>query len=248
MRVFNTIRKVIKTIHKYKVDRLIRKTNDGVEYIWLNHQSDTLIIVFSAIGNARFNYYRALKDCKYDQLYIRDCWAGGVSYYWYEHKSNHPEIYTQNLINTIIQNNTYNKIITVGSSKGGTAAVYYGLKNKANLVFAGACQYRVGDYLSRHQYKDHPEQWNAVAGDELSEEWIKILDTKVADVIESNKGCGTTIKLIYSTNEHTYPEHIQPLIVKLDENNIVHEDQIESFPEHSMVGECFKKALINYFV
>ena len=109
MSIISIIRKQIKKIFKSRVDRLIRKSKDGVEYIWLRHHSDTLLIIFSAIGSARFNYLRTLKDCRYDQLYIRDCWAGGVSYYWYENKSNHPEIYTQNLINSILEKNNYKK-------------------------------------------------------------------------------------------------------------------------------------------
>lgn len=248
MGINSIIKKQIKWLYKFSVDRLIRKSIDGVEYIWLRHHSDTLLIVFSAIGSARFNYLRTLKECDCDQLYIRDCWAGGVSYYWYENKSNHPEIYTQNLINSILEKKSYKTIITIGSSKGGTAAVYYGLTLKATMVIAGACQYRVGDYLSRHQYKEHPEQWRAVVDEELSSRWIKILDEKLEDMIEQNSGTKTKFRLIYSNKEHTYPEHIRPLIDKLNECSIEHEDQIESFPEHSMIGECFKKALVELFL
>ena len=244
MSIINTI---LKRINKCKVDRLVQKSIDDVEYIWLNHNSDTLVIVFSAIGSGRFNYLRTLKNCSFDQLYIRDSWAGGVSYYWYEHKSNNPEIYTSNLIKDILEKKAYKSIITVGSSKGGTAAIYYGLKFYADLVFSGACQYRVGDYLSRHQIKEHPDYWKAVVGEVLSVEWVKILDEKVARMIDERNRCKTIIKLLYSTNEHTYPEHIQPLIEKLDNNYIKHEDQIESFPSHSMVGEFFKEALKEFF-
>ena len=80
----NAIRTLFTRISKYKVNRLIKKNSDGVEYIWLQRRSGTLIIVFSGIGSARFNYLRTLKETPYDQLYIRDCWANGVSYYWYE--------------------------------------------------------------------------------------------------------------------------------------------------------------------
>ena len=239
---------LIKSISKRRINRLIKKTSDGVEYIWLRHHSDTLIIVFSGIGNARFNYLRTLKDCKCDQLYIRDCWAGGVSYYWYEKKSNHPETYTDNLIASILKEKRYNEIVTVGSSKGGTAAIYYGLKIKANLIYAGACQYKVGDYLSRHQFIEHPEQWNAVVGDDITDEWVNILDNKVSDVIKQNRGCPTKIKLLYSVKEHTYDDHIKPLLNQIEACGIQHEDQVEEFPEHSMIGDYFKRALYQYFI
>ena len=84
-------------------------------------------------------------------------------------------------------------------------------------------------------------------GGGISDEWVKILDTKLEKNIESKKNCNTTIKLIYSTEEHTYPEHILPLIEKLDKCHILHEDQIESFKDHSVIGSVFKKTIMDYF-
>ena len=57
------------------------------------------------------------------------------------------------------------------------------------------------------------------------------------DILDKNTNSKTRIKLVYSTKEHTYDDHIIHLIKKLDECNIVHEDQIEEFPEHSMIGK-----------
>ena len=224
-----------------------KKSADGVDYVWKRRGYDKLIIVFSGMGKGKYNYMRALSRAPYDQLFIRDCWADNASYYWYEHKSDYPEIYTQNLIDYVIHKGNYNKLYTCGSSKGGTAAVYYGLKNNVDVIVAGACQYRVGDYLSRHQHKEHPHLWKLVVGEEIDEEWVKILDEKLEKMIEMRKDSQSFIKLIYSTEEHTYPEHVIHLIEKLDACGIHHEDQIESFPSHSMIGNTFKKAIIDYF-
>lgn len=225
---------------------LTKRSPDGVEYIWKRKGSEKLIIVFSSMVG-RYNFMRALKKTSIDQLFIRDCWADNASYYWYEGKADYPERYTQNLIDLVLRQGSYKEIITLGSSKGGTAAIYYGLKNKVDLVFAGACQYRVGDYLSRHQYLTKPWQWEKVVGGKPTQEWIDILDQKLEKMIESSKNCKTRIKLIYSTEEHTYPEHIVYLIKKLDECNIQHEDKIESFTVHSMGGIYVKLVLMDYF-
>ncbi len=85
------------------------------------------------------------------------------------------------------------------------------------------------------------------SGGGISDEWMGILDHKLEELIESKAGSQTRIKLIYSTEEHTYPEHILPLIEKLDKCHILHEDQIESFKDHSVIGSVFKKTIMDYF-
>ena len=223
-----------------------QKNSDGVEYIWKRRHSERLIIVFNSMSG-KYNFMRSLQCIKIDQLFIHDCWADNASYYWYEKKQNYPEIYTLRLIEYVLSKGKYKEIITLGGSKGGTAAIYYGLKINANLVFAGACQYNVGAYLARHQAAMHPEQWEKVVGGKPTQEWIDILDHKLEGMIESCRNCNTLIKLIYSTEEHTYPEHIVYLIEKLDECNIKHEDRVETFTNHSMNGVYVKKELLDYF-
>lgn len=225
---------------------LTKKSPDGVDYIWKRKGSDKLIIVFTSMVGT-YNFMRTLKKIPIDQLFIRDCWANNASYYWYEGKSDHPERYTQKVIDQVLASKSYKEIITLGSSKGGTAAIYYGLKNKVDTVIAGACQYKVGDYLSRHQYPTKPWQWEKVVGGKPNQEWIDILDHKLEKLIETCSNSKTKIKLIYSTEEHTYPEHIVYLINDLDRCNIQHEDTVESFADHSMTGEYVIKAVLDYF-
>lgn len=227
---------------------LTRKNKDGVEYVWKQRSSSTILIVFSGIGEARYNYMRSLSTSPCDQLYIRDCWANHTSYYWFERQSDHPERFTTKLINDILSRRTYERVITIGSSKGGTAAIYFGLKLHAAAVYAGACQYRVGQYLSQYQYSKHPEYWQAVVGGSITKEWVDKLDNKLANMIRQRTGCSTRLYLLYSTNEHTYEEHILPLLAMLNECSILHEDYIEHFPKHSMVGDYFKVILSKRFV
>lgn len=221
-------------------------SHDGVEYIYKRRSSDKLIIVFSSMVG-RFNFIRSLKDAPYDQLFIRDCWAGNASYYWFEGKQDYPELFTQNLIDQVLAKGNYKEVITLGGSKGGTSAIYYGLKNNFDLVFAGACQYMVGDYLAKHQYVIKPWQWEKVVGGEPTKEWINILNQKLEKMIDSRKNSKTIIKLVYSREEHTYPEHIAFLIKKLDECNIHHDDHIESFAKHSLSGLYLKRDIEKFF-
>ncbi len=238
----------IKHLYNQIINTLLtQRSEEGVEYVWKRRRPDTLLIVFSGMGDYRYNYMRSLQQCNFSQLFIRDCWAGNASYYWYEHQSNHPELFTQHLIDKIIKAGHYSRVITIGSSKGGTAAIYYGLKMNASDIYAGACQYYVGDYLGIHQIKERPEQWRDVVGEEHSQEWIDILNHKLPDMIKARKGCDTIIHLLYSTEEHTYTEHVAPMLTQLDECGIRHEDQIESFTSHSKVGDYFKTVLMKVF-
>ena len=55
------------------------------------------------------------------------------------------------------------RLVTAGSSKGGTAALLYGLRCGADAIIAGAPQYYIGNYLSG---EDHKEILKSICGDE----------------------------------------------------------------------------------
>lgn len=74
---------------------------NGVKYIFKDNHSDKLLVIFSGIGGD-YNYRRSLKNSTWDQLYIKDSWANGLSYYLYENGSNQPEILTSELIEMFI--------------------------------------------------------------------------------------------------------------------------------------------------
>lgn len=225
----------------YALDiKLNAKQNiDGVNYIFVNNRSRKLIIIFDGIGGD-YNYRRSLKNSTYDQLYIKDNWAGGTSYYLYEKGSNHPEIAVSRFIETFTKEHTYDKIVTMGSSKGGSCAIYYGLKHKVSAVYAGASQFLVGNYIGIfHENKGSGYYKNVMGGIELSK-GIAILNNAFALMLEQNANSPTIVHLIYSTEEHTYTDDIVPLIRKLDECQITHIDQVEKFQEHSMIGNVMK--------
>ena len=75
------------------------------------------------------------------------------------------------------------------------------------------------------------------------EEWIDILNMKLPNMIEAHRNSKTQVFLLYSTDEHTYPEHVKPLIEQLNVCGITHKDQVEHFPVHDMVGGYFREAI-----
>ena len=221
-----------------------KKHKNGVFYINRNNGSDKLLVVFSGIGGD-YNYRRSLKNSSWDQLYIKDSWAKGLSYYLYEKGSNHPEVLTSDFINDFLSTRNYSRIVSLGSSKGGSAALYYGIKHNFNEIVCGACQYRVGDYIAIFHKDDG--YYPLLMGNIPKGEGIRILNDKFDNLLKAHTNSPTIIKLLYSTEEHTYEEHIKPMLCKLEECNIKHEDQIESFPSHSMIGQFMTKYVKSNF-
>lgn len=68
------------------------------------------------------------------------------------------------------------------------------------------------------------------------EEGIALLNDKFESVFELKRNSQTTVFLLYSTEEHTYIDDIVPLQQKLKEQNITYKEQVETFPNHSMIG------------
>ena len=216
------------------------KTFQGrVKYLFQRNRSKTLAIVFSGFpGNEKpvYNYVKTLKSWKADKLFILDDFAYRGSYYWYQNGSNGPIKYVQSLINQLINKGGYNKIITLGSSKGGTCAIYFGLTSKANDVYAAACQYYIGKYLNTDEHK---RTFQSMMGADAGDAEQKKLDSMMPNILQANANSHTHIHLMYSKDEHTYQEHIADLIKDLDKNGIEHTDKIESFKEHREVGRFF---------
>lgn len=216
------------------------KTFQGkVKYLFQRNRSKTLAIIFSGFpGNEKpvYNYVKTLKNWKADKLFILDDFAYKGSYYWFQNGSNEPLKYVQLLINQSINGVGYNRIITLGSSKGGTCAIYFGLTSKVDDVYAAACQYYIGQYLNTDE---HRRIFQSMMGTDAGEKEQKILDSMMPDILQANAGSRTQIHLMYSKEEHTYQEHISDLIKDLDKNGIEHTDKIESFKEHGEVGRFF---------
>lgn len=76
---------------------------------------------------------------------------------------------------------------------------------------------------------------------------IPELNAKMETMLDSHRNTPTLINLIYSKNEHTYEDHIVHLIKKLDDCSIRHIDKVESFTEHSMIGNFMKAICQNAF-
>lgn len=207
-----------------------------LKFLYEYNNSDTLIVIFSGFSDTPvYNYVRSLKAIKTNKLFILDDFGYRGSYYWFENGTLTPKL----LVTSLIQEKYLGgvkRIITLGSSKGGTCAIYYGLMFGATDIYAGACQYRVGTYLN---VEPHKRIFTEMMGKEASIKEQYILDDMLSKQIRENRNSDAIIHLLYSKKEHTYHDHIKFLIEDLEENNITHVDKVENFPNHNDVGIYF---------
>lgn len=147
-----------------------------------------------------------------------------------------------NLINTIVEDSNINQVITIGSSKGGSSALYYGIKIKADFCIIGAPQYHVGTYLSS---VNHYPIMDVIIGNHYSES-INKLNCYILDEIFNHNSKKPKIFIHYSPKEHTYQDHIKDLIKDLNEAGYeIKEDNDYYYEKHSDVKDFFPNYLIS---
>ena len=234
----NLVRYIYRFFHHYYFKLIERKYLGRLKYIYQKNNSKYLVIVFSAFNpSPSYNYFRTLKNLKTaDKLFILDDFGFSGSYYWYDKGSDLPLKLTSGLIETIIDRGGYESIITVGSSKGGTCAIYFGLMFNASHIYAAACQYLIANYLNT---EDLRPILKGMIGNTYSEADLQKLNYMMHDHLRQHENANSVIHLLYSPKEHTYNEHIVFLIQDLKEFNIPFVEQVEQFENHGDVGSYF---------
>lgn len=227
--------------------KLKEKTFDKrLKYLFFDNDSDTIIIMFSAFsGNQRrrYNYVKSLKRWKIDKLFILDVFGVEGSYHLFENGNKYPQIITEQLISKILEKKNYKHIYTAGSSKGGSCAIYFGLKFNVEAIFSGACQYFIGEYLCT---KDHLHIFKGMMGEHSGKKESEILNKIMPDMINKCKNSSTKIHLLYSKSDKTYQIHILKLIEDLKAANIQFDKTEVYYQNHEDVGMFFTDFVKEY--
>ena len=106
----------------------------------------------------------------------------------------------------------------------------------ATHIFAGACQYLVGNYLNTELHRPILE---AMLGKEYTMEDVERLNQMMPQQLEKYHGSHSVVHLLYSKHEHTYQSHTIHLIADLKKYGIYYTEQIEQFEKHGEVGTYF---------
>lgn len=210
-------------------------------------ESDTLIVCFSGFGtggSARYNYVRSLESVIANKLFILDNFGYNKqgSYYLGENGDWFLPEMVVSLIQKIKEEKNIKRLVLIGSSKGGTAALFYGIKTGADACIIGAPQYFIGDYLSIDK---HVPILKGIMGDASSDS-IQKLNMLLSDCVSSSDLNKPKVYIHYSPKEHTYIEHIADMIGDLRRcGYTVYEDSDYSYVDHSQVAKHFPRFLLS---
>ncbi|WP_314059262.1 hypothetical protein [uncultured Vagococcus sp.] len=202
--------------------------------------SRKLLVVFSAYPGfkqqARYNYIMTFRRLNYHRLYILDDFGPeNKGAYYLGQKS---DFYISKAVLALIESRRIElglekeEVITCGSSKGGYAAMYFEAKGNYLASISGAPQTLLGNYLNRPIHLPIftfiMGQANAVNHHYLNE----LLFQAIKD-----KQTKTQLFVHVSKEEHTYGDHILPLL------DVCHikELNLGSYSNHSSVGQYFPK-------
>src|SRR5699024_2527627 len=138
-------------------------------------------------------------------------------------------------------------IISLGSSKGGSAALYFGIKYKFGAVFSGAFQTKIADLITLRR----PESEKFLLGNLEDKDYAKRynqLNSIMFNLLESP--VLSNLYLISSPNDWQYDIHVKPFIEKLKQLNIAHDFYLsKEMQNHSEISiyfpKYFKSKLIN---
>lgn len=214
-----------------------------LKYVYERNGSDTLIIVFSGFGPVRkYNYMKTLSESKIDQLFLLDNFGYLGSYYWFENGNDSPNRLVSKLLDEI--RGEYKNVYTAGSSKGGTCAIYYGLKFNVAEVFCSACQYHVGNYLDSD---NHRKIMEGMMGKNYTSKDVERVNNELPLMIKNSAHSSTLINLFYSEGDHTYKEHIVDLINDLRLADIHFTTTVDDYVNHMDNGFYFSKHLKSRF-
>ena len=244
------IKKVFGRLRNFRIKRKIKKHEkvycEGetrLKYYYVPHKkSDVLIVVFSGFPakgkSAAYNMVATLEGVSANRLYILDDFGyqNRGAYYLGENG----EFSVRDAVLNFLKTFASHKTVFCGSSKGGTAAIYFGLLFGADYVIAGAPQYYLGDYLTSEEA--HVPIFEAMAGsvDPISiEKYNNILPKSIVSACHSAKKPRFLIH--YSPEEHTYPSHIFHMLNDLQQYEFVVEHDVQHYEKHSDVALYFPK-------
>lgn len=166
----------------------------GVEISYMRkparYDTKHLVIVFSGFsgnGKPAYNYHNTLSDCPAEVVWIQDYFLGGESYYLCAKGQFNIEPVVYEFISSILQELRLEAAdcTLLGSSKGGSAAMYYGFKYNFGTIIASVPQFHIGSYVEEDWPYALKHMTGGLSGSEVRDIQGK-LDYMIAEAIEAS--------------------------------------------------------------
>ncbi|MFE4700000.1 hypothetical protein ACFRIC_23310 [Streptomyces sp. NPDC056738] len=143
-------------------------------------------------------------------LWIRDRFDGGNTYYLCRDGDFGIEQSVIGLIQKVVKalGLTPADVTLWGSSKGGSAALYFGLRYGFRNIVASVPQFRIGTFV-RDMY---PRTGRHMLGDTMPEDRVQLLDSVLNDLLASDANPDAHLYLVSSPQDEQYATQIEPYL------------------------------------
>ncbi|MFJ8013182.1 hypothetical protein [Streptomyces sp. NPDC096339] len=184
-----------------------------VEYKFRPADGDArhLIVVFSGLGAPKGYHFagKSLESQRANILWIRDHFDEHYSYYMCRNMSFDIEFSVLSLIDRTLAglNLTRGDVSLFGVSKGGSAALYYGLKYGFRNIVSVVPQFLIGDYVSDPR---RATTGRYMLGADMPQQNVDALNHAIPDMLKSYGAQGHNVYLITSEADEQYPVEIAP--------------------------------------
>lgn len=214
-----------------------------VRYYLEKKPSKDLIVVFSAFPEhgkrASYNYVHTLARVKANKLFLLDEYGteGMGCYYLGKDQCFTVEQNVKEIISRIKAECGAERVFFVGTSKGGWAAMYFGLQNPNGVIVCGGLQYLLGTYLSSCMQP----LYEYIMGEPVTKEGVAYLDALLRG--EVARSVPRTLYLHYSDQEHTFRDSVLPCLADLKKYGYTVCENIAHYQDHAQVGIYFAEYL-----
>ncbi|MFG2983619.1 hypothetical protein ACGFYQ_20620 [Streptomyces sp. NPDC048258] len=170
-----------------------------------------LVVVFANL-NAPGEYGMGggiLDNLRSNILWIRDSFDGANSYYLCQGMDFGIEQSVAGLIARVMNalSLTPDQCTMFGSSKGGSAALHFGLKYGYKNIIASVPQFRIGTFVVSAM----ADSARAMMG-EVTDDKVRFLDSVLPEVVRGSANRSANIYLISSPQDRQYAIHIEPYL------------------------------------
>ncbi|MFJ3038718.1 hypothetical protein [Streptomyces tendae] len=143
-------------------------------------------------------------------LWIKDRFDGHNSYYLCKGMDFSLENSVAGLIFRVMESLglTRDDVTMWGGSKGGSAALYFGLRYGFRNIVSLVPQFLVGTYVQRV----HPKVATFMLGEGVPETNVRAVDAIIPDLVRSEVNRTANIYLLSSPQDEQYPEQVEPFL------------------------------------
>ena len=221
----------------------------NIKYVHKIGKINVLVVIFSGFSSPGkppvYNYIQTLSKVDCHKLFIlddhNDEHQSKASYYLGKNRTHDVEMSVVSLITKIANehNITRDRIILGGSSKGGFAALYFGIKYSYGHVISGGPQIFLAKYLvERLPAASGVASYIAGGVDEESKDYLNGLLINLPIVNPPN------LYIHVGRGDHHYQDHVKPFMDHLDNLRISYELDLGDYVEHGELGKHFPPYLV----